>query len=253
MALTLPDSFKRNSIKQTWLFQLYYDNESSFTGLSFYDTTVSSQIYHGAITNKPSIRESIDIETSKSRTGNISISVANFNFNGANFSEALYGTNKYINRLAKVYIQPNDATTIGDCLLIYTGKLVSASHDIDSVKLSIEAQRPWDGVEIPQVKTNKNNYFPIAYGDYTPNAKNVSISTSSDNDDFRNRKTLYPVPIEERRGDTIFALSGIRNTTANAWPHYYDKAVDKFIPLSLDGLISIQLMRQMKFLVMGMQ
>ena len=219
MALTLPDSFKRHSIKQNWLFQLYYDNESAFTGLAFYDTTVSSQFYYGAVLNKPNIRESINIERSKASTGNISISVANFNLDGSDFSAVLYGTSKYINRLVKVYIQPNDATTIGDCLLIYTGRLVSASHDIDSVKLSIEARRPWDGVEIPQVKTSKNNYFPIAYGDYTPNAKAVNVSTSSDDDDFRNRKTLYPVPIEERRGDTIFALSGIRNTTGNAWPH----------------------------------
>jgi len=235
MALTLPDSFKRHSIKQNWLFQLYYDNESAFTGLAFYDTTVSSQFYYGSVLNKPNIRESINLERSKASTGNISISVANLNLDGRDLSAVLYGSNKYINRLVKVYIQPNDATTIGDCLLIYTGRLVSASHDIDSVKLSIEARRPWDGVEIPQVKTSKNNYFPIAYGDYTPNAKTVNVSTSSDDDDFRNRKTLYPVPIEERRGDTIFALSGIRNTIGNAWPHYYDKAIDKFIPLSIDG------------------
>ena len=35
MALTLPASFNNHSIKQNWLFQLHYDDESAFTGLSF--------------------------------------------------------------------------------------------------------------------------------------------------------------------------------------------------------------------------
>jgi hypothetical protein len=236
MALTLPSSFNKHSNKRNWLFQLHYDDESNFTGVAFYDTIVESIQYYGAVLNKPSIRESINLSRSTSRTSNVSLDLANFKYLADDFSAEIFaGTRDYINRIVKIYIQPEDVTDISDCLLIYTGKLNNVSHDIDSVKLSINAQKPWDGVEIPQVKTDKNNYFPIAYGDYTPNGKTVSISTSSDDDDFRNRKTLYPVPIEERRGDTIFALSGIRNTTGNAWPHYYDKAVDKFIPLSLDG------------------
>ncbi len=239
MALTLPDSFKNNSIKQNWLFQLYYDNESAFTGLSFYDAEISSNQYYGAVLNKPSIRESIDIEKSISSTGNISLSVANFNFLGSNFSSALYGVNKYINRAFKVYIQPNDATTIGDCLLIYSGKLVSASHNVDSIRLQIEAKRPWDNIEVPTVKTDKNNYYPIAYGDYRPNASQSNVNstglTFNSNagiDEYRKRKTLYPIPIEERRGTTIFSLTGDWSQSTKAWPHYYEKSTDTFLPIA---------------------
>ena len=243
MALTLPNSFLNHSIKQNWLFQLYYGNESNFTGVAFYDTTVESIFYHGAVLNKPSIRESIDLTTSKAKTGNVSITLANFLYLNKNFSEEIYGgTRDYINRTVKIYVQPEDVTGISNCLLIYTGKLNNLSHTIDKVKLSINAQKPWDGVEVPQVKTSKNKYFPIAYGAYTPNASNgdadsVAITFGSANniDDFRKRKTLYPIPVNELRGDTAFNLTGEWSQGQKAWPHYYEKSSDQFKPIANHG------------------
>ena len=232
MALTLPASFSSHSTKRNWLFQLHYDDESNFTGVAFYDTVVESINYYGAVLNKPSIRESIDLKKSISKTGNVSLTLANFKYLADDFSAEIFGGSRdYINRKVKIYIQPNDVTGISDCLLIYTGKLTNISHNEEKIKLSVNAQKPWDGVEIPQVKTDKNNYYPIAYGDFTPISAAVA-DPPADDDDFRNRKTLYPIPVEERRGDTLFALTGIRSTAANAQPHYYEKSIDKFIPLA---------------------
>jgi len=239
MALTLPDAFKNKNIVQNWLFQLHYDDESAFIGTSFYDTTVTNVFYRGVVLNKPSIRESINLEQSKSRTGNVTLTLANFSYLGDDFSAELYGTRKYLNRLLKIYIQPNRVTALSDCLLIYTGKVKSISHTVDTIKLNIEAKRPWDGIEIPSTKTSKNNYYPVSYGDYRPNASlssttSVSITTSasSSTDDFRLRKTLYPIPVEEIRGETVFALTGEWTQTSKAWAHYYEKSLDKFIPLA---------------------
>ena len=242
MALTLPASFNNNSIKQNWLFQLHYDDESAFTGLSFYDTNVS-QDYYGAVTNNPSIREKIDLINSKSSTSNVSLTVANFKYLADDFSAELYGnTRKYINRIVKIYIQPNDASSLSDCLLIYTGKLKSISHNIGVISLDIEAKRVWDGVEIPTVKTAKNNYYPIAYGDYRPNAKynntnstGIDFNSSAGIDEYRKRKTLYPIPVEERRGDTVFALTGDWTQSDRSWSHYYEKSLDSFLPLANDA------------------
>lgn len=243
MALTLPSSFKNHSIKQNWLFQLHYDDESNFTGVAFYDTTVESIFYNGAVLNKPSIRESIDLKTSKAKTGNVSITLANFNHLDKYFSEEIYGgTRDYINRVVKIYIQPEDVTGISDCLLIYTGKLINISHNISKITLSINAQKPWDGVEIPQVKTSKNKYFPIAYGDFTPNASqgnvdSVAITFGSANnvDEFRKRTSLYPIPVNELRGDTGFCITGEWSQGEKAWPHYYEKSTDQFIPIANDA------------------
>ena len=239
MALTLPDTFKKHSVKQNWLV-LLYNSGGGYTGVSFYDTVVSSNQFYGAIINKPKIRESISLKKSTSSTSNVNITVANFNISGTTFSGIIYGTStRYINRDVKIYIQPEDDNDINNCLLIYTGKLSSVSHDIKSVKLNIEARRPWDGVEIPQVKTIRNNYFPVAYGDYRPNASTsdadsvaISASTSSGDDEYRNRKTLYPIPVDFIKGNTVYSLTGEWSQTSKAYPHFYEKSLDKFLPIA---------------------
>ena len=133
MSLTLPSAFTTKSIiKENWLFQLYYDGGSSFLGLSFYDTNVSSNFYHGAIKNKPSIRESISLEDSTAKTSNVSLSIANFKYNQDDLSAELFGgTRKYINRDVKIYIQPDDDDNLSNCLLVYTGRLTDVSHKAD--------------------------------------------------------------------------------------------------------------------------
>ena len=148
MPLTIPNTFKTKNLLQNWLFQLFYDDESAsdYIGLSFSSTTVSSIRYHGVVINSPSIRESINLETGKAKTGNLSLTVANFDYLGAKFSKELFSTRKYINRQIKVFIQPNNASVIGDCLQIYTGKLDAVTHDEKTVKMSIKAKTPWDGV-----------------------------------------------------------------------------------------------------------
>ena len=210
--------------------QIYFDN---YTGIALSDTTVDNRFYPGVVTSTPSIRESIDIENSTASTGNVSITLANFQFKGDDFSAEIFnGSRAYVNRTCKIYSQPDHANDLADCLLIYIGRLTDFSHDHHSITLQLTTQRPWDDVEIPQTKTAKDNYFPIAYGNFTPNAASVSISTSSDDDDFRNRKTLYPIPLEERRGDTLYALTGEWSQTGNAFPHLYEKNIDKFSPLA---------------------
>ena len=246
MPLTLPDSFSNRSIKQNWLFQIY-NQYGGFIGLSFYKTTITYE-YYPLIINKPSIRESIDLKSSKSKTGNVNITCINGKIrfgsstNLVRLSESIYGgSTNYLNRLVKIYIQPNDATSISDCLLIYTGKLINISHDIKKVNLSVTAQRPWDGIEVPQKKTSRNNYFPIAYGDYIPNASTgnadsvaLTVNTSASTDEFRLRKTFYPIPVEEVSGSTVFSLTGDWSQSEKAWPHFYEKNLDKFLPLAND-------------------
>jgi hypothetical protein len=223
MALTLPASFNNHSIKQNWLFQLHYDDESAFTGLSFYDTTVS-QDYYGSITNKPSIREKIDLINSKSSTSNVSLTVANFKYLGDDFSAELYGgTRKYINRIVKIYIQPNDASSLSDCLLIYTGKLKSISHNIDLINLDIEAKRVWDGIEVPNVLSPKGNYFPLSYGDYTVNTSTVASP------DFCTSRDLFPLLIEKVENDDFFALQ--TKNSGRGKLHLYEKDLDTFVSL----------------------
>ena len=213
---------------------------NSFTPISFTDTTVDDRFSQGAVLSNPSIRESISLKNSTSKTSNISIKVSNFLFNGKPFSEEIFGgSRKYINRICKVFIQLNENPYLHNALQIYSGRLINFSHNQDSVTLDIVSHDPFENIEVPQVKTSKNNYFPIAYGDYTANASQgsstsvaLSFGSSAGIDEFRKRKTLYPMPVEQRRGDTIFSLTGIRSLNQNSYPHFYEKSVDSFLPIA---------------------
>jgi hypothetical protein len=227
-----------NSPAQSSTTERFFNN--SFTPLSFSDTTIDDRFSHGAILSQPSIRESIDLKNSTSKTSNISLEIANFDYNGTPFSEEIFGgTRKYINRVCKVFVQLNDNEYLHNCLQIYSGRLVNFGHNQDTITLEIVAHDPFEGIEVPQIKTDKNNYFPIAYGDYTANASAsnsqsvaLSFGSSAGIDEFRKRKTLYPIPVEQRRGDTIFSLTGLRSILQNAYPHFYEKSVDSFIPIA---------------------
>ena len=211
---------------------IFHDN---FKCISFSDVEFEGYYSNGVITSEPSVRESINLEKSTSKTSNVSLSVVNFDYQGSPFSKELFnGTRSYINRECFIYIVPKDIDLRVNSLLVYSGKLSDISHDHHSIKMSIVSKRPEEDIEIPQAKTSKDNYFPIAYGDYTPNSNGVTFGSGSDIDDYRKRKTLYPIPVEERRRNTIFSLTGTRSTSANAFPHYYEKSTDTFSPLSTD-------------------
>jgi hypothetical protein len=207
---------------------IYWNN---FTPISLADTTVDSVFYHGTITNNPSIRSSIDLANSTAKTGNISLSVINFQYKGDDFSAELFlGTRKYINREVRIYSQLNGNTTLSNCLQVYSGRLIDISHDDLSVSLKLTEQRPWDFITIPtNISTYGREYFPVAYGDFEAN-------TSSDgSESYCNLNRLFPIPVD-KIGGTLRSLSLYDQTTSASGssspnPHIFNAGLQKFIPL----------------------
>ncbi len=236
MSLTLPavysSSSKAANIVENWIIQLYYGDESNFTPIASNDTTVENIFYHGVVTNRNlTIRSSIDLNNSTAKTGNISITLANFQYKSNDFSAEIFGgSNNYLNRTVKIYSQLNGEDTLSNCLQVYNGRLVDISHDNNQINLMIVERSPWDNIEIPQTKaSDTNKYFPISYGNYTAN------STSQD---YRANMTVFPIPINEIRGDEVFALTGIHSISSTAYPHYYDRNLDRFLPVYVDDFSS---------------
>ncbi len=224
MSLTLPSSIKESFHEENWLIQLYYGDSSNFTGISFKDTTVSVS-YHGCVMNAPSIRDSIDLYNKKAKMSNVSLTCANFKIDGGDFSAKLYAT-EYINRDVKIYLQPNQASSLSDCLLIYTGRLENISHDQDKINLQIVSKQPWDNVIIPSVKTTRGNYFPVVYGSYAVNSSTYGSPAYAE----ALAKTVHPLKVDVA---TYFYFCpahedyGSTDTTL----HYYEPGLDSFIPL----------------------
>tara|TARA_R110002020_G_scaffold204521_3_gene408614 strand:+ start:5138 stop:7252 length:2115 start_codon:yes stop_codon:yes gene_type:complete len=226
--LTYPSNYEsalQSPFEENWLFQLHSDSTgSNFIGLAFSDTTVSSVFYYGAVLNKPSIRESIDLQKSVAKTTNLSITIPNFNYNGSDISTQLLntgGATHYLNQPVKIYSQLNEATALGDCLQVFNGRLRYISMSGDKIQIQIVSERPWDNIQIPNIRSTTGAYVPVAYGDYTSNGVS-GLSTS---------KSLYPAPFTSSEDNALNFLTA-KSYSSGDIANFYDSNSDMFVYLA---------------------
>ena len=83
------NEIKLKNISENWLFEIA-GTSSTTLRFAFSDYTDSSNFYYGVILNKPSIRESINLKKSTAQTSSLSISIADFNYQGKPISQFCY-------------------------------------------------------------------------------------------------------------------------------------------------------------------
>jgi len=198
-------------------------------GLSFKDTVMEDNMYHGSILNRNiSIRDSIDITKGTASTSNIKINSANFDLDGTDFYKLLFnGTNNYHNKEVRVYAQFNEASSLSSCQRVFTGRLVDISLSQNEViALSINSHRPWDGVKFPQTQTVTGIYQPVVYGDYTAHIDQGLVRDHAN--------AVHPVPFKVK-GITTDHLIVTSRSHSDMNPHYYDSAADAFLSIKDDN------------------
>jgi len=215
-------NIKLGNISENWLFILN-NRQSGAVYLSFKDTIYSSNFYHGAILNSPSIRESIDLKTSVAKTSNITLTIADFNYQGSKISSELFGgTNNYINQNVSIHSQINDGTP----QQIGSFRLVNISTNGKKVNLSLATQRPWDFIKFPQDQATVSlKYFPIAYGHYEES------SSTQDNQNLSESRALYPAPVDNTSGKITALVT--KNYASQGRLHHYEKDCDQFVPICI--------------------
>ena len=181
MAFTLPTNYANalsSPFKENILVRLYYD-ASNYTSIALYDQTVSSVSYTGCILNNPAIRQSIDLKASTAKSANITLNCADATFGSDKLSALLIaGSNNYLNKKVELYSILNDSSSSSDQIKLYTGRLQSVSMDDSRVNINIVEQRPYDLINLPNIKSDNNTYIPVAYGDNWFNyVKNCISST----------------------------------------------------------------------------
>jgi len=202
--------------------QIYWNN---FLPLAFSDYTDNETFYHGVITNKPAIREAIDLKTATNKTSNISINFANFTYKGSPIYKELISTNYYINRECNVYVVVNGQTKTK----IASFRISDISFSNDTVKVSMVSHRPWDNVTIPQSQTTTTNrFFPVVYGNFTGTTS--PFGTEKYIAQFPN--TLCPLEVD-KYGYYYSCLAPYDFASTGTRLNYYDEGLDKFIPLEV--------------------
>lgn len=198
-----------------------------FLPLSYRDTKVDNVFYHGVVKSSASIRNSIDVLKSTEKIGNLSLSIINSKYQGSDLSKELFlGSNNYYNRTIKVYSQLNEINDISECLQLYHGRLTSISHNDSDIKLSIVQKSPWDNITIPNVKSERGNFFPVVYGNYI---KNTSTYASTAYVGTLKRQA-FPVKVDSINYYYNCLLHKDIGST-DTMLHYYEESMDAFLPL----------------------
>lgn len=224
---------KLGNIQENWLFELSYNSGTLYLALADYND--GTNFYHGVVLNKPSIRESINLENSTASTSNISLDIPDFDYQGSPISELLFGGSTYFinhNAVAKSVINGGSAETIGYF------RLANVSRNANVIKMSLVSHRIWDFVDLPTTKTSRGKYSPIVYGNYTKNSNTEYIASESPNfgsavltDDLTN-DDYFPVLYHRSSGGREDFSTGIHSISSNSEGAYYDSAFDVFIPFT---------------------
>ena len=203
--------------------QVYWQN---FFPMAFADSLYNEVYYRGVITNRPSIRESINLARSTSKTGNVNVTIPDFDHNGSPVSKELFGgTRQYVNHEVRILCQINQDAPIQ----IGSYRLVDIATDGENIKLSMTAHRPWDFISFPQDKASfKNEYLPIVYGAFAPNASRQNSQA------YCNGKELFPVQSYGRGGQASgFVHEALNGSSGNEGrPHIYEESLDVFVPVT---------------------
>ena len=159
--------------------------------------------------------------------------IANIDIDGTTLLETL--SNLYINAHVNVLSQIDNDSAVNNALQIFSGKISSFGYRNNTIILDVISNRPFQSVSLPQLKT-KGKYegttIPYILGDYTQsNFNNLSKQISD----------LYKVPyIRNDNDNLVFLLPNkiANNTSSINNLEFYDKNIQKFIPLSKTGFSS---------------
>jgi hypothetical protein len=228
------------TMSENWLVQIFKNNNSSILttntpdlAFSFSATTYNSINYYPAILNKPSISYSLDLKGFTTKTGGVNLNLANIDLDGTTLLELL--GNEYINGQVNILSQIDGDDTAANALQIFSGKVSNFGYRGNTIVLSVISNRPFQNVSLPQVKTTGDFSgvdIPYILGDYGQSSSSV-LSKQLYN--------LYKVPYVRNDNDNLVFLLPNKiadNASSLASLEFYDKNVQRFIPLNKSGFAS---------------
>ena len=209
------------------------DNADYNLRFSFSQTTYNGYDYYPAILNKPSISYSLDLKGFTTKTGGVNLNIANIDLDGTTLLELL--GNEYINGHVNILSQIDGDDTANNALQIFSGKVSSFGYRNNTIVMNLISNRPFQNVSLPQAKTTGDFAgfnIPYVLGDYGASSGSV-LSKQLYN--------LYKVPFIRNDNDNLsFLLPNkiANNTSSIVNMEFYDKNVQRFIPLNKAGFAS---------------
>ena len=219
------------TMTENWLVQIFKNTTSSVSTtdtpdfrFSFSDTTYNNLTYYPAILNKPSVNYSLDLKAFTTKTGSVTLNLANINLDGTTLLELL--GNDTLNGQVNILSQIDNDNTAANALQIFSGRVSSFAYRNNTIVLSLVSNRPFQNVSIPQGKTSNsdnpqynNRIQPLVYGDYTANT------------DFVNGQDVYACPFLKNDGANFMYIVP-EGTSGSDKLEFYDKGMKRFVELT---------------------
>ena len=241
------------TMTENWLVQIYKNTNSSVAytdtpdlRFSFSETVYDGENYYPAILNKPSISYSLDLKGFTTKTGSVTLNLANIDLDGTTLLELL--GNDYINGTVSILSQIDNDGTAANALQIFSGRISSFGYRGNTIVLSVVSNRPFQNVSIPQGKTSNttidqynNKVIPLVFGEYTPNTE------------FVNGTDVYACPFLKNDGKNFIYIIP-ESTSGSDKLEFYDKGMKRFIELTdtntsivaVDGAKTLSVPKEMK-------
>jgi len=241
------------TMTENWLVQIFKNTNTSVAytdtpdlRFSLSETVYNSLDYYPAILNKPSVSYSLDLKGFTTKTGSVTLNIANIDLDGTTLLELL--GSEYLNGTVSILSQLDNDGTAANALQIFSGRISSFGYRGNTIVLSVISNRPFQNVSIPNTKTSgsdseqyNNRYIPLVYGNYTPNTE------------FVNGQDVYACPFLKNDGKNFIYVIP-ESTTGSDDLEFYDKGMKRFIPLTdtntsivtVDGAKTLSVPKNMK-------
>ena len=241
------------TMTENWLVQIFKNTTSGVTTtdtpdfrFSFSETTYNNLAYYPAILNKPTVNYSLDLKSFTTKTGSLTLNLANINLDGTTLLESL--GNDTLNGQVNILSQIDHDNTAANALQIFSGRVSSFAYRNNTIVLNLVSNRPFQNVSIPQGRTSNstddkynNKLIPLVLGDYTANTGFVSGQDVYACDFLKNdgNNFIYVIPESTSGTDKL---------------EFYDKGMKRFVELvdtntsivTVDGAKTLSVPREMR-------
>ena len=241
------------TMTEIWLVQIFKNTTSGVTTtdtpdfrFSFSETTYNNLAYYPAILNKPTVNYSLDLKSFTTKTGSLTLNLANINLDGTTLLESL--GNDTLNGQVNILSQIDHDNTAANALQIFSGRVSSFAYRNNTIVLNLVSNRPFQNVSIPQGRTSNstddkynNKLIPLVLGDYTANTGFVSGQDVYACDFLKNdgNNFIYVIPESTSGTDKL---------------EFYDKGMKRFVELvdtntsivTVDGAKTLSVPREMR-------
>ena len=182
-------------------------------------TTFNSKDYLPTILNKPSVNYSLNLKSFTTKTGNITLNIANVNIDGTHLLELL--GDSYLNGQVNILSTIDDDSNKANALQIFSGKISNFAYKNNVIILSIITSRPFQDVQIPNTQSTGTikRFKPVVYGEFEGNPS-TSYSASKD---------VFPCPFLRNDGNKLYYMLPEATTTGTDKLEFYDGQMQRFI------------------------